>query len=836
MKEFKDMGFPTNVKLRMAITEWYQMVQQRQIPLPPHIICPNPYTKEEVLANYDFTEIDKFAISKQSTSFLSKTPKDVVNALTKKYRDDEMKMFRVIFRWIASLNIEAIDYQNMKTNEMRYFLNLQILNKMSYSEILCMLCNCANIECQEVKGLQKHEQYDFGEDLNHNLQGTWNVVRINKLWFLCNVNFASGSVNENERKFTTLSSIFKLHSYSRKFSYSFDEFYFLTNPEVLIYDHFPTNHKHQLLPREVDSKEFRDQVYLWKTFFELKLGIVSHPKGIIIANHIKNEILIQTSKEIPVFFSNELFIERSTWLNNETYNMANTGDVQPQKFIAMFQDRERQLLIMRFRMPQSARYKLKLFANKYYEHMTYPTCLEYIINFTKYENINVDPFPNVENSELGPNYLTTKFNFENMTPSLGMYYTTNSFTEIRFVADDEEFDIYVTVTSLYHDSVALRQYCISTFEHGHGLIKFYFPESGEYGINIYAEQRRPKYSCSCLCFNFCEKDEPKELFYDPLCSYIAVCVQQPTEKKIFPDNDKITVGKRNAFLRLGLRVEDDFQSYQECKGSICFKFLKSESCQFKIGLFSYIENKQKTDCSQYTFIENSHKNVKFYLNFPYKGMSKCFIYGKKLNSRKKYKLVYICYFDVLQEALKPVVYPEVSDKWRASETHKIIQPQKQIYRKDKVKFQLSGIKCHEMICRYASNRGNDVNFNNKENDNTTNFTCDSGIWMGDIDIGSHTADILIEIKESKNTKSFTEILRYKIFQKSGEQQTAEVDQEEERRELSSIPNSEIVNGGEIKIEDVNWSEKLETFVYISEFLNVEEEKNLKEEVEEVNVS
>ncbi|CAD5126364.1 DgyrCDS14507 [Dimorphilus gyrociliatus] len=844
LREFQDMGFPTNTKLRMANIEWYQMVQRRGIPLPPTLIYPNPFTKEEILRNYDFTKIDKFALSKKSSCFLSKTPSDAVASLTRRYRNDEIEKFRVLFRWFASLNLHSINYSDVKVNEIRYLMYQIHRGQMSHSEVLCWICVHANIDCIEIKGHQKHEQFDFGEELTDDLRGSWNAVRLNNLWFLCNVRFASRSVNANERVYSPLLKFFETKVYERTLTYKYNDFYFLTNPEEMIYSHLPTNAKHELLAREVSNLEFRDQVNLSQNFFSLRLGIVSHPKGKIIANSIKNEIIIQTNESLPVFFWNELLIDNRTWLTSEVNDRVQTGNVDSQKFIAMFQDKQRHLLIIRLRLPQSARYKLQLFANRYKEKMTYLNCLEYAINFTKYENINVDPFPHVHQKELGPNYRTTKLNFIKMTPELGMYYTSDSFTEIRFEADDDEFDIYVVITSCGYTSESLRKYCISTFEHRRGLVKFYFPDCGEYGINIYAESRRPKYCCSCLCFNFCEKDEPND--YPSLCSYIAVCTQTPTNTVIFPKNDRITIGKRTAFLRLGLVVDQNFQSYQQCRESINFKFNKSKACQFKIKLLSFTDNEEEIDCSQYAFIENSLNSVKFFLNFPYKGMFKCFIYGKKLNSRKSYKLIYICYFDVIQAANNVISFPQITDKWRISETHRIIEPLRNLHCDESVQFQITGIQCQKMICRRNRRRDNTNNDdensgsgdgdacddNNDRDDDIINFTCENDVWTTNVDTGNQTDDLIIEIKLRERAKFFTEILRYKV----SEQPRIEDESGERKEELIAVNNDAKMDTNEVRIEQINWLLELEKHVYMSEFINEDLIKATEDSQEKINVS
>ncbi|CAD5126902.1 DgyrCDS14921 [Dimorphilus gyrociliatus] len=780
--DFKSMGFPTNVTLRIANMEWFQMVNYRQIAIPPHTIFPNPNTKESILKNYNFESVDKFVLKKNGKTFLNKSPKQIAIYLTKDYNDEMLKA-RALFRWLASLDLNKVSFDKLLDHQMRStLLGLKNYEK-AYSKVFEELCSYVNIHCLQIVGYAKHAGYEIGDNIDTNDLSLWNVIRINKFWYLCDANFASRKVCQEEKKYSLLASFFKKKSDESVLSYKYDDGYFLPNPEEFIYKHMARNPRHQLLARELNVEEFRDLAYLRPAFFQHKLGIVSHPKCIVYAGSHKNEILISTSKTFPVRFIKSLYIENTTVLEESVRRQILDKTIDPNEHIKMFQDQKKELLIIRMKLPQTATYKLRLQVmedhNNTKEENDYDWCTDYIIKYTKTDDVFIPPFPHTYQHEMGPNYKTRNHNFLNMFPKVGMYSSTNkNYTEIHFDGDDDEYEYYVQVTNVRFSPKFLQKYCLSRFENGFGHIKFYFPASGEYGINIFGQRRKTEYKYSCLCLNLIEK-EP-EMYLPSICSYVVTNEQEPNYTLIFPENEKFTIGKQHDYFKLKLMIEDNFQSYQECFRKIYFKIFKRIPCQFKIELYWYDDKENKHDFSVYSFFENSVESVSFHINFPLPGMYKFLIYGKQLNSRDKYKLVYNCYFYAIESDPNTFQFPVITDKWRISESHKIIQPFKKLYSNEKVRFQIQGLKANSMIGCFTNNREFEFTFFNDS-------------WECEIDIDNYSGELIIKAQIYKSAKFFTQILTYKIFKRPYEKpkQIAIEERKEEPTQVEPIQEESI---------------------------------------------
>lgn len=90
----------------------------------------------------------------------------------------------------------------------------------------------------------------------------WNAVKINDTWRLVDCAWGAGQLDENGR-----------------FSLRFEEHYFFTPPEALIFDHFPDDPQWQFLPHPLTREEFRRQAVVRPVFFGYGMKLRSHPSA-----------------------------------------------------------------------------------------------------------------------------------------------------------------------------------------------------------------------------------------------------------------------------------------------------------------------------------------------------------------------------------------------------------------------------------------------------------------------------------------------------------------------------------------------------------------------------
>jgi len=171
----------------------------------------------------------------------------------------DVERFRAIYMWICG-NI-ANDYslysKNMRKRQRFKDDSLKLYNwnkhfrKISFKKLIednktiCTgyaylvkeLSNLANIDCEIVHGFAKTSTINV-EKLN-TPNHSWNAVKLEGKWYLCDPTWASGIPNQT----------------TNKFEFQYNDGFFLTNPKLFAINHFPVDKKWQLLDGNESSFE-----------------------------------------------------------------------------------------------------------------------------------------------------------------------------------------------------------------------------------------------------------------------------------------------------------------------------------------------------------------------------------------------------------------------------------------------------------------------------------------------------------------------------------------------------------------------------------------------------
>lgn len=114
-----------------------------------------------------------------------------------------------------------------------------------------------------VKGFAKGYGYKVGDDFkgeNH----AWNAVQFDGEWYFLDCTWGAGRPNEQN-----------------VFIREFQDYYFLTPPEELVYTHFPEHPAQQHLDSPVSKDEFIKLAYLWPAFFKYDMSLGNCPESVI---------------------------------------------------------------------------------------------------------------------------------------------------------------------------------------------------------------------------------------------------------------------------------------------------------------------------------------------------------------------------------------------------------------------------------------------------------------------------------------------------------------------------------------------------------------------------
>ncbi len=197
--------------------------------------------------------------------------------------DVDSLRLRASFIWITE-NI-SYDIEGFKKEDPRAsMLNYVIKNKKAvcggYAELLMFFCDAFNIESEIVYGTARAGKRDI-DISRYNLRNNhaWNAIKINNNWRLIDPTWAAGSVDD-------------IDADEPKFYKDYKELYYFTPPEKMIFNHFPTQFKHQYLARAILKEKFKK----WPLFTSAFLGekiIEIHPDTSVIKAKVGDTVLIR---------------------------------------------------------------------------------------------------------------------------------------------------------------------------------------------------------------------------------------------------------------------------------------------------------------------------------------------------------------------------------------------------------------------------------------------------------------------------------------------------------------------------------------------------------------
>jgi transglutaminase/protease-like cytokinesis protein 3 len=169
---------------------------------------------------------------------------------------------------------------------------------LGFSSLFTELCLRSNIEVKTIEGIVKTSVDDI-ENLRYSKNHSWNMVKINNKWKLLDVTFSSGYAD----------------NFSGRWINVLNDFYFFTDPEVLLTSHLPVLPQFQLVSKPIKTADFFKLPIFYNKYFESGLQLSNDQYGLLTLS--KNDKKIQlrfknkTDKaQIYYKFDNELELKK----------------------------------------------------------------------------------------------------------------------------------------------------------------------------------------------------------------------------------------------------------------------------------------------------------------------------------------------------------------------------------------------------------------------------------------------------------------------------------------------------------------------------------------------
>ena len=213
----------------------------------------------------DFTTIDRHALSTPRSA--ERSIGALAAYLTRPARS-ELEKARAIFRWVThNIAYDADAFFSRRFRNARATPESVLKSRRGvcdgYARIYEGLARAAGLEVVRVSGYAKGFGYELGDQIPKRSNHAWNAVKANGRWILLDSTWGAGAVSGESRRFVR----------------SFQEHYFQTDPNEMIYAHLPEDPKWQLLDKPLSRGKFAKLPKLRPLFFQHGLKLQSHKDG-----------------------------------------------------------------------------------------------------------------------------------------------------------------------------------------------------------------------------------------------------------------------------------------------------------------------------------------------------------------------------------------------------------------------------------------------------------------------------------------------------------------------------------------------------------------------------
>ncbi|XP_064612085.1 hillarin-like isoform X2 [Liolophura sinensis] len=233
---------------------------------PPEVSPPEVKKSQMFSSPKVFDKVDNNAIqtAKQDHSTFTSLVKDLTRDCT-----SDLEKVRALFLWITLKDLNKLDMKETVHPDSPMGLLRGIkCGTESYHDLFKRLCSYAGLFCEIIQGYSKGAGYKPGMRMDSpRFRNCWTAVCIDGCWQFINSNWGARHVKGHLK--SDLDDPSELH-------YKCDEFYFVTDPENHIYQHFPDDPKWQLLECPISMADFINLPVVKSPFFSLGLQFATH--------------------------------------------------------------------------------------------------------------------------------------------------------------------------------------------------------------------------------------------------------------------------------------------------------------------------------------------------------------------------------------------------------------------------------------------------------------------------------------------------------------------------------------------------------------------------------
>ncbi|KAM4709061.1 kyphoscoliosis peptidase-like [Discoglossus pictus] len=217
---------------------------------------------------------------------------EIVQKITEKSHNDIEKI-RAIWIWLChNIKYDVEGYLGL-SEKIYKPEDVQRTGKgvcSGYASLCKDMCREIGVRCREVPGYSRGTEYSEGHSFHRTKSNhMWNTVELDNQWYLLDACWGAGTVDLQKRSFIQ----------------SYDDFFFLTDPEDFIETHWPDDPAWQLLETKVTFEEFEQKIFKTSEFFRLQLCSISPKVFHLKTDH--GEVVLSLGCLYPVEFSYKIY-------------------------------------------------------------------------------------------------------------------------------------------------------------------------------------------------------------------------------------------------------------------------------------------------------------------------------------------------------------------------------------------------------------------------------------------------------------------------------------------------------------------------------------------------
>ena len=278
----------------------------------------------------------------------------------------------------------------------------------------------AGLHCEIILGYSKGAGYKPGMNLTGNtFRNSWTAVAIDGNWRLLNVTWAARSVTGTK---DALPEMFT----------KYDEFYFLTDPEDYIYQHYPDEAVWQLLEIPLPFSEFMNLPVVKSPFFNYGLRFYSNYGATLTTDTGMVEVRVIAPKILG--FGSLL----------EAYDKANNTSNLENRTLLRYVRNE---AIFTVNVPRPGLYYFSIYTGDYWNSDCLESACSFVINCTQNMGSPAPAYPPVP--FFGPTPVMEKFGIVAENQLDPLIVSTSDYLDIVFNMGK---DVKVTHTFQYYDA------------------------------------------------------------------------------------------------------------------------------------------------------------------------------------------------------------------------------------------------------------------------------------------------------------------------------------------------------------------------------------------------